>query len=111
VLRETDPPVVLDRLISLRFRVGTTQRSRLDQGGCVWFADAGSSACVQVAEGGEVKDRMATGQGPYAWTLGGNVGRTLFAMTSTFPSTERGFNPRSGRILAFEVDVPGTGSP
>ncbi len=53
----------------------------LDQEGCVWFADAGGNACVRVAEGGEVRDRVETDQGAFACTL------------------------------AYEVDVPGTGSP
>jgi sugar lactone lactonase YvrE len=82
----------------------------LDQEGCVWFADATGNACVRVAEGGEVKDRVETDQGAFACTLGGDDGRTLFVMTSTFPSGEV-FNPRPGRIVAFEADVPGDGTP
>jgi sugar lactone lactonase YvrE len=35
------------------------------QEGCVWFADAGGNACVRVAEGGEVKDRIETDQGAF----------------------------------------------
>jgi sugar lactone lactonase YvrE len=61
------------------------------------------------AEGGLVKDRVETDQGAFACTLGGDGGRTLFVMTSTFPSGDA-FNPRPGRIVAYEVDVPGTGA-
>lgn len=82
----------------------------LDQEGCVWFADAGGNACVRVAESGELRDRLETDQGVFACTLGGDDGRTLFVMTSTFP-TGGAFNPRPGRIVAHEVNVPGTGSP
>ena len=78
----------------------------LDQEDCVWFADAAGSACVRVAEGGEVRDRIATDQGAYACALGGDAGRTLFVTTSTFP-TGGAFDPRPGRIVAYEVDVPG----
>ncbi len=81
----------------------------LDQEGCVWFADATGSACVRVAEGGEVRDRVETDQDAFACTLGGRDGRTLFVMTSTFPTGDA-FDPRPGRIVAFEVDVPGAGS-
>lgn len=82
----------------------------LDREGCVWFADAVGNACVRVAEGGKVKDRVETDQGAYACTLGGEDGRTLFVMTSTFPSGDS-FDPRPGRIVAYEVDVPGAGTP
>lgn len=82
----------------------------LDEEGCVWFADAGGEACVRVAEGGEVRDRIEIGQGTFACTLGGADGRTLFVAASTFPDSED-FDPQPGRILAFTVEVVGTGSP
>jgi sugar lactone lactonase YvrE len=82
----------------------------LDQEGCVWFADAGGNSCVRVAEGGEIKDRVDCGQGTFACALGGDDGRTLFVTTSSFP-TGGDFNPRPGRIVAYQVNVPGTGSP
>jgi sugar lactone lactonase YvrE len=76
----------------------------------VWFADAGGNACVRVAEGGEVKDRVETDQGAFACALGGDDGRTLFVTTSTFPTSD--VDPaRPGTIVAYGVDVPGTGSP
>ena len=81
----------------------------LDEEGCIWLADAGGNACIRVAEGGEIKDRVDTDQGAFACTLGGDDGRILFVMTSSFPSG-RAFNPRPGRIVAYQVDVPGTGS-
>jgi sugar lactone lactonase YvrE len=81
-----------------------------DEEGCVWFADAAGKACVRVAQGGEVKERVDTDQGAFACTLGGDDGRTLFVTTSTFPSGGP-FDTRSGRIIAYRVNVPGTGSP
>lgn len=82
----------------------------LDEEGCVWFGDARGNACVRVAEGGEVRDRVETEQAAFACTLGGDDGRTLFVMTSSFPTGEA-FKPRPGRIVAYQADVPGTGSP
>ena len=76
----------------------------------MWFADAGGNACVRVAEGGEVKDRIETDQGAFACTLGGDDGRTLFVMTSSFPTSDAA-DLRPGRIVAYEVDIPGAGSP
>jgi sugar lactone lactonase YvrE len=81
----------------------------LDREGCVWFAEAGGNACVRVAEDGEVKDRIQTDRGAFACTLGGDDGRTLFVMTSSFPTGDPS-SFRQGRIVAFRVDVPGTGS-
>lgn len=83
----------------------------LDQEGCVWFADAASNACVRAAEGGEIRDRVETDQAAFACTLGGDDGRTLFVATSTFPTGDDADPARPGRIVAYEVDVPGTGSP
>jgi sugar lactone lactonase YvrE len=82
----------------------------LDQEGCVWFADANGNACVRVAEGGEVKDRVEADQGAFACMLGGDDGRTLFVMTSTFPTSDAA-DFRPGGIVAYEVDIPGTGLP
>jgi sugar lactone lactonase YvrE len=82
----------------------------LDQEGCVWFADATGNACVRVAEGGEVRDRIDTDQGAFACTLGGDDGRTLFAMTSSWP-IPTAVEDRKGQVVAYEVEVPGTGSP
>jgi sugar lactone lactonase YvrE len=82
----------------------------LDEEGCVWVADASGSACIRVAEGGEVRDRIEVGQNAFACTLGGTEGRTLYVMASTFPIREA-LRTRPGRVLAYEVDVAGTGSP
>jgi sugar lactone lactonase YvrE len=71
----------------------------LDQEGCVWFADAAGNACMRVAEGGEVRGRIDTDQGAFACTLGGDDGRTLFAMTSTWP-IPAAVEDRKGKVNA-----------
>jgi sugar lactone lactonase YvrE len=63
---------------------------------------------VRVAEDGEVKDRIQTDRGAFACTLGSDDGRTLFVMTSSFPTGDPS-SFRQGRIVAYRVDVPGTG--
>lgn len=82
----------------------------LDAEGCVWFADAAGNACVRVTEGGEVKDRIETEGGAYACALGGDDGRDLFVTTSVFPAGE-GCDFYPGRVVAYQVEVAGTGSP
>jgi sugar lactone lactonase YvrE len=61
-------------------------------------------------EGGQVRDRVETDQGAFACTLGGDDGRTLFVTTSVNPFMGAA-SGRPGRIVAFQVQVPGTGSP
>ena len=53
----------------------------VDAEGAVWVADPLGNAIVRVADGGEVLDRITTGQGAFACELGGDDGRTLFVCT------------------------------
>lgn len=85
----------------------------VDAEDAVWYADVPNRCCVRVAEGGEVLQTVRLDRGGFACALGGPDGRTLFitaaewrGMTEPDPVT-----PGSGRILAIEVDVPGTGWP
>jgi sugar lactone lactonase YvrE len=78
----------------------------LDQEGQVWFADPANNACVRVAEGGEVTDRIEADRGVFACALGGADGRTLFVLTSVFPSAGTA-QTRPGQILAYDVAVAG----
>ena len=84
----------------------------LDAEGCVWVASPGDRACVRVREGGEVVDRVSTGeQMAIACALGGDDGCTLFICTSRGIDPAKSRERRTGRIEAVTVEVPGTGSP
>lgn len=51
----------------------------IDAEGAVWIGDAGGRAALRVAQGGQVLDRIETGDlTPYAVALGGHDNRTLF---------------------------------
>jgi sugar lactone lactonase YvrE len=84
----------------------------LDANGHVWIGDAAGRGPSLVAEGGEIVDRIDTGDlAAYAVTLGGVDRRTLFMcagppMLSSDPSAE----PRA-RLLAADVATPGAGRP
>ncbi len=83
----------------------------LDADGAVWYADPRNKETVRVFEGGEVTDRISTGEmGSFACMLGGPERRTLFICTclQSGPDTAA---LRSGRIETIEVTVPGAGWP
>jgi sugar lactone lactonase YvrE len=86
----------------------------LDASGAVWVS-TGENAVVRVAEGGEVLQRVELGEdrAPFAVTLGGDDGRTLFILTAEWRMADGLDNlkrlaegPRTGEILTIEVDVP-----
>jgi sugar lactone lactonase YvrE len=83
----------------------------LDAEGAVWVADPRNKETIRVLEGGEVTDRISTGEmGSFACMLGGPERRTLFICTclQSGPDTAA---LRSGRIETVEVAVPGAGWP
>ncbi len=83
----------------------------LDADGAVWVADPRNKETIRVLEGGEVTDRISTGEmGSFACMLGGAERRTLFICTclQSGPDTAA---LRSGRIEVVEVTVPGAGWP
>ena len=83
----------------------------LDADGAVWVADPRNKETIRVLEGGEVTDRISTGEmGSFACMLGGPERRTLFICTclQSGPDTAA---LRSGRIETVEVKVPGAGWP
>jgi sugar lactone lactonase YvrE len=82
----------------------------LDAENHIWVADPRNNTCLRVAEGGAVTDRIDADRPVFACTLGGADLRTLFVLTSTFP-TEGTAATRPGQIIAHQVAVPGTGSP
>jgi sugar lactone lactonase YvrE len=77
----------------------------LDAEGAVWVADALSTECLRIAEGGEILDRVSTGLSCVACMLGGPNRKTLFLMANKF-----GEDPRA-QVEIIQVDVPGAGLP
>ncbi|RZQ60456.1 SMP-30/gluconolactonase/LRE family protein [Amycolatopsis suaedae] len=92
----------------------------LDAEGAVWTSTGGNSV-VRVAEGGEVLQRVETGENraPFALMLGGADRRTLFILTAEWRATDGITDnlgrltggPRTGEVLALPVSVPGAGRP
>ena len=83
----------------------------LDAEGAVWVADPRNKETIRVLEGGEVTERISTGDyGSFACMLGGEDRRTLFICTclQSGPGTAE---LRSGRIETVQVEVPGAGWP
>ena len=75
------------------------------------MADPRNKETIRVLEGGEVTDRISTGEmGSFACMLGGPDRRTLFICTclQSGPGTAE---LRSGRIETITVKVPGAGWP
>lgn len=84
----------------------------LDAEGCVWLADPLHKEVVRVREGGEVVERVSTGdQGAFACALGGEGRRTLYVCTYSEEASLSPEPPRVGRIEQVEVGVPGAGWP
>lgn len=84
----------------------------LDAEGCVWLADPLHKEVVRVREGGEVVERVSTGdQGAFACALGGEQRRTLYVCTYSEEASMSPDPPAVGRIDRVEVAVPGAGWP
>jgi len=84
----------------------------LDAEGAIWVADAKSSRCLRVAEGGNILEELKTdGLGAFACMLGGADGRTLFiCVAPTFHEAAASANHRA-EIWMTNVDVPRAGLP
>jgi len=82
----------------------------VDAEGAVWVASATTPGIARVREGGEVVERVETGElSVFAATLGGEDGRTLYLCAG--PSLGR-IDPKvqhQGQLLRCRVDVPGPG--
>ena len=83
----------------------------LDAEGAIWVANAVAAECVRFAEGGEVLDRVTTGEPSFACMLGGDDGRTLFAMTAPSSASRKVAGAALGNIRVAEVKVPHAGLP
>ena len=83
----------------------------LDAEGAVWAADAAGQPRGPAAEGGEIVDEVAAGEGCYACALGGDDGRTLFLCAAPGFAEHERRDTREGRILSTTVDTPHAGTP
>jgi sugar lactone lactonase YvrE len=83
----------------------------LDEAGHVWVANALGAEAVCVAEGGDIIRRVETSQFCYACMLGGEDGRTLFAVTAATSTHTAAAASRTGKIEICPVDSPGAGLP
>lgn len=83
----------------------------LDAEGAVWFADALSTECIRVAEGGRVLDTVTPSQTPFACMLGGDDGHTLFMCTAASSAPTIAAVDRTGLIEITQVAVPHAGCP
>lgn len=83
----------------------------LDAEGAIWFSDAVGTGVVRVLEGGEVTHTIATPMPSYACVLGGDDGRTLFALCAPDSHPDAVAGKAAGAIYAVEVDVPHAGLP
>lgn len=79
----------------------------LDAEGAIWVADAASTACLRVGEGGQVLQRVGTTQRCFACALGGADGRTLFCMTAPTSRAAKLVERRDGLVERARVGVPG----
>jgi sugar lactone lactonase YvrE len=82
----------------------------LDAEGAVW--SPAMKACLRVAEGGEVLQRIELDRFCFACMLGGADGTTLFMMAADWNGVENvGRGPRTGKVLTAQAPAPGVGWP
>ena len=83
-----------------------------DAEGAIWVASPTTREFLRVREGGEIAERIPTGERvAIACALGGPARRTLFLVTSWTMSLVEAATARRGRIEACDVEVPGAGWP
>jgi sugar lactone lactonase YvrE len=84
----------------------------LDAAGGVWVADPVNARVFRVLAGGEVTDEHTyTGAIPIACVLGGADRRTLLVCVAGSWRRDEVKQAPTGRIDAFDVDIPGAGRP
>jgi sugar lactone lactonase YvrE len=83
----------------------------LDADDGIWFSDALGQQVVRVIEGGEITETIATPQPTYACTLGGEKGKTLFALCAPGSHPDEVAGKAEGAIYAIEVGSPKAGRP
>lgn len=84
----------------------------LDAEECLWIGDAKGDGALRVAEGGEIVDRVDTGElSVFAVALGGADRKTLFMCAGPPLGTADPAEARRGALLSCPVDVAGVGLP
>lgn len=83
----------------------------LDAAGGIWFSDARGSQVIRVEEGGAVTDRVATPQRTFACMLGGDDGRSLYALCAPGSHPDEVEGKAAGAIHAMRVEHPHAGRP
>ncbi len=89
----------------------------LDAEGCVWVAapePSDARGFWRVAEGGEIKERVASDRHAVAVMLGGPEGDHLFMLEASAMSVDRAAEigvPGNSRVTVARVEVPGAGLP
>ena len=83
----------------------------LDAEGGIWFADALGSQVVRVREGGEVTHTLPTPMPVFACMLGGDDGRTLYALCAPSSTPAEVAGRGAGAIYALDVDIAHAGLP
>ncbi|MEY2958691.1 MAG: hypothetical protein RLZZ01_1259 [Actinomycetota bacterium] len=83
----------------------------MDAAGGIWFADAIGSQIVRVEEGGTVTHRVPTPQPTFACALGGDDGRTLYALCAPGSHPDEVAGKGAGSILQMRVEHPHAGRP
>ncbi len=83
----------------------------LDDAGGIWFSDALGSRVMRVVEGGEVTHTVETPQPTFACALGGDDGKTLFALTAPGAHPDEVAGTGAGAIYAMAVPYAHAGRP
>jgi sugar lactone lactonase YvrE len=83
----------------------------LDAEGAIWFADATGSELLRVTEGGEILERRPTPIPAFACMLGGDDGRTLFALCAAGYEPHRADGTATGVIFTSRVEAGHAGCP
>ena len=82
----------------------------LDAEGAIWVASPTTRAFLRIREGGEITDRLPTGERhAIACMLGGADRRTLYLITAPTMSIRSSIPLRDGRIETVRVAVAGAG--
>jgi len=83
----------------------------MDAGGGIWFSDAMGSEVLRVEEGGSVTARVATPMPTFACMLGGDDGRTLFALCAPGSHPDECAGKAAGAIYTMATEHPRAGRP